>query len=1241
MATAVSAGGTDLAAGLTAAPAVLQRPALPGPVVYTGTVTNTGTALENAATAGLTLPPGVTAGVLPAGCGAFAQVVTCAIGPLAPGTTGTVVIPATVGVSASASPAAALTATGTGGDTDARNDTATAAFLVNRAPVAVDDAAATTNMTAVTIPVLGNDVDPDGPASALTAAIGAAPGHGAAMVEADGTITYTPTAGWAGDDTFTYVLGDANGGAGTATVTVRTANAVPVARDDADATPSGAEVIVSVLGNDTDANGDALTVTAVSGPQAGAGTVRTAGGGTVAYQPAPTFVGQAVIGYTISDGRDTASARILVDVANAAPTASDDLATVAHLGSVTIPALANDADGNLDPITLTGVDPPSSGTATPAGDSVVYQAAAGFAGTVVFGYTIADNHAGTATGRITVVVANAAPMAADASVSTAYRTPATFSPFAGATDANNDPLHVAGITAAAHGAVVPNPDGTLTYTPDDGWSGPDTFTVTIADNRGGTGTATITITVGNAPPTARTDAVTLPTGQLSMIDVLANDDDPNGDPLSITIDTPAGHGTATVSGRLVEYRPAPGWSGGDAFHYTVDDGRSGASGAAVTIELVNAFPVARPDAAVTDTDTAAGIDVLANDSDPNGEPLAVSGWTAAAHGTVTIDQAGSLRYMPDAGFTGVDGFGYTATDPHGAGSAALVSITVRNAEPVAADDAYTVAQQGTTTLPVLQNDRDANTGQPLTVSSVGTAPRGTAVPTAAGAFEYTPAPGAAGADTFDYLLRDDLGGSDTATVAITVDAAPAAVDDTASTGPSAPVDIPVLINDSDPELQALEIVGTGMPAHGFTTLPAPGAIRYAPRPGFAGTDVFRYKVRDPIGNTATAEVTVQVANAPPVARDDSAAALADHAVVIDVLANDTDDNPGQTLGLTTVGTPEHGAATRSGDRVRYAPPAGWSGQDHFRYEIRDDDGGTAEATVTVTVTYRVPYAVADSRSTPYGREVTVPVLANDLDPSGTLRIVAVTQPDHGSARADDETVTYVPPQGFSGIAVLTYTAATADGALTGATLTVTVGAPPTAPDREVGTPPGHPVTIPLPSTDERGRPATVGQVGRPQHGTVQINPDGTVTYTPEAGFTGVDRFSYEIVDADGNVAYGTVIVTVPAGSSPAPVTPAPASPTPSPTPPVMPTAEPPAPTVPASRMPTRHPTTSPAAGPPGTTPARTSPPAATPSPGGRPEPDLPTTGPGLLSATIGSCLACLLGAVLYAWGPPDRGRHRR
>ncbi|MEV0896771.1 Ig-like domain-containing protein [Actinoplanes sp. NPDC049802] len=1220
VATPVAAGRADLAAGLTVEPPVLQRGALPSAVTYTGTVTNRGTALASAPSAELTLPSGVTPGALPAGCSVFAQVVTCALGPLVPGTTATVVVPATVAGTAAARPAATL------GTVD---DAATAAFGVNEAPVAVADSAATTNGTAVNLAVLGNDSDPDGPASALTATIGTPPGHGTAIVEADGTVTYTPALGWAGDDTFTYVLADADGGTRTATVTVRTANATPTARDDVAHTASATEVIIPVLLNDSDPNGDPLTVVAVTGPP---GTVRIAGD-TVVFLPSPLVVGQVVLGYTVSDGTGTDDGQILVDVANAAPAANNDLATVAYLGSVTIPVLANDSDGNQEPLTVKTVAVPSSGTAIPGpGDThVVYQAAAGFSGTVTFDYTIADTHGATSTGRITVEVANAPPVAVDRTVSTPYRTPLTVTALAGALDPNGDPLTVSGATGPAHGLLTHHPDQTLTYTPDDGWSGTDSFTVTVADTRGGTSTATVTVTVLNAPPTARPEAVTLPTGQPSVIDVLANDEDPNGDPLTVTVDTPPDHGTASVSGGRIGYQPAPGWSGADSLRYTISDGRGGTDTATVTIELVNAFPVARADAAVTGTGEPVTVDVTANDSDPNGEPLTVSAWTAAAHGTVAATgTAGTLRYTPDPGFTGVDAFGYTAEDPHRASAAAQVTITVRNAAPVAVDDVYTVRQQGATTLAVLVNDTDANTGQDLMLGGTGAATRGTATPTADGTVGYAPAPGATGQDTFDYTVRDEVGGSDTGTVTVTIDEAPAATDDQAFTGAATPVDITVLTNDSDPENRPLTVTGTGNPGHGFATVQAHGTIRYAPRHGYTGMDTFGYTIRDPIGNVANARISVRVANASPVARPDRAAALAGRPVEVDVLANDTDDNPGQTLVISAAGPAGRGATTIVGDRVRYTPPAGWTGQDHFRYAVSDGAGGAAETTVEITVTHQIPYAVADSRATPHGRAVTVPVLANDLDPSGTLRVTAVTEPDHGTARNDGgRTVTYTPPRGFSGTAVFGYTAVDADGRETGATVTVTVGPPPNAPDREVTTPPGSPVGIPLPSTDEQGRPARVGRIGEPRHGTVRLNPDGTITYTPDPGFTGTDRFTYEIIDEYGNVAHGTIIVNVPAPVSPSPVPPV--STPPSPVPPSSPPPGPPSPSVPVTRTPARPPSGSPSRGP-----------ATSPTPGAAPvPPDLPTTGPAAVPVTLLSCLACLFGTVLYALGVPHRGRHRR
>ena len=1239
LATPIAPPQPDLAAGLTVRPAVVQRADVPADVVYTGTVANEGAAPEPAATAELTLPAGVSAGTLPAGCTAIGQTIGCALGPLAGGTRATVVIPATAGGTAGVRPEATLRAGGSGTGGSAANDTATASFGMNLAPDAVDDAAATTIGARVTVVVLDNDDDPDGPESGLRATIRTPPGHGAAVVESDGTISYTPAARWAGDDTFSYELTDTDGGSDVATVTVRTANAVPVARDDADATASGAEVSIGVLGNDDDPNGDTLSVVAVSGPQPGAGSVRI-DGDAVVFQPSVLFVGQAVLGYTVSDGRDTAVGQILVDVANALPTAADDLATVDYRGSVTVPALANDADGNSDPIRLHAVGTPASGSATIIGGDVLYQAAPGFSGTDTFGYTIIDIHLGVSTGQITVRVGNAAPTAVDKTATTGYRTPVNVAPLAGAADENSDVLRVSGTTGTVHGLVEHNADGTLTYTPDDRWSGTESFTVTIADTRGGAVTTTVTITVLNAPPTARPEAVTLPTGLRSMIDVLVNDDDPNGDTLGVVIDLPPGHGTATVAAGRVEYHPVAGYAGTDTFHYTVGDGRGGVSGATVTIELMNALPLARADAAGTDTGVPVLVDVTANDSDPNEEALTVSGFTTAAHGTVTAGPAGTLRYTPEPGFTGLDGFGYTVEDPHRASAAAGVTITVRNAPPVAADDAHTVGQDGTTTLTVLGNDTDPNTGQTLSVAGAGQGSLGTVAVTGSGTIEYTPRPGSAGRDTFDYLLADDLGGTDTGTVTVTVDAAPTAVDDVADTAADTSVEIAAAGNDLDPEQQALTVSSAGTPANGIAVLQGAGTVRYVPQRGFTGTDTFPYVVRDPVGNTASGRIEVRVANAAPVAREDAAATRANQPVDVEVLVNDSDDNPGQTLRITAVGPAGHGTATPDGNRIRYTPAAGWTGVDRFRYVVGDGLDGTAEAAVTVTVTHRIPLAVADLRATPYGRAVTVPVLDNDLDPAGTLRVTAVTAPDHGTARINDgTTVTYTPPDGFSGTATFDYTAIGDAGTPTTARVTVIVEPAPSAPDREASTPPGSPVAIPLPTIDGTGQPLTLGRISRPAHGTVTRNADGTITYTPDPGFAGTDQFTYEIVDAAGNVAYGTIVVTVSAAGAPDPVEP---PPTPTPTMP-SPTTPAPAATSPPVARPTAVPTTvpvdpkppasTPSSAPSPVTPSPVTPTSVTPTAGAGPvPPDLPATGRNLTVVTAASVLSTVLGAVLYRLG---------
>ena len=180
---------------------------------------------------------------------------------------------------------------------------------VNNPPRAVDDAAETTEDTPVTISVLGNDSDPD--RDTLTLVGVSAPTHGTAVVDT-GAVVYTPEPDFHGTDSFTYVVGDGSGLTARAavTVTVLPVNDPPLAVDDAADTPEDTPVTISVLGNDSDVEGDALALVEVSAPTHGTAAVDT---GEVVYTPEPDFHGTDSFTYVVGDGSGL-TARAAVDV---------------------------------------------------------------------------------------------------------------------------------------------------------------------------------------------------------------------------------------------------------------------------------------------------------------------------------------------------------------------------------------------------------------------------------------------------------------------------------------------------------------------------------------------------------------------------------------------------------------------------------------------------------------------------------------------------------------------------------------------------------------------------------------------------------------------------------------------------------------------------------------------------------------------------------------------------------------
>jgi outer membrane protein OmpA-like peptidoglycan-associated protein len=367
--------------------------------------------------------------------------------------------------------------------------------------------------------------------------------------------------------------------------------------------------------------------------------------------------------------------------------------------------------------------------------------------------------------------------------------------------------------------------------------------------------------------------------------------------------------------------------------------------------LVNRPPVAVDDvASVPRNSPGVAIQVLANDSDPDGDALTIVAVGAPSNGSATITGS-TVTYVPRAGFVGSDGFSYTISD--GALTAsATVRITVVAQAPVANPDRATTRRNQPVTLDVLANDSDP-AGDTLTLVAVANPAQGAVTFTAAGRVTYTPRPGFAGIDRFTYRIRNGAGLEAEGQVEITVVAdPPVANPDVATTRYATPVTVDVLANDSDPAGDTLTLVAVEGAVNGSVSFTPDGRVTYRPSPSFfGGVEVLRYRIRNNAMVEASSTLTITVAPPlPPIAVDDEEivpGAYEISPVVIDVLANDSDP---QNLALTViaVSNPIRGSAEiLANGTVRYTPRPSFCGADAFTYTIRNAAGLTASARVVI------------------------------------------------------------------------------------------------------------------------------------------------------------------------------------------------------------------------------------------------------------------------------------------------------
>ncbi len=1011
---------------------------------------------------------------------------------------------------------------------------------VNDPPVAVDDPVTTPEDTPVTVCVLDNDFDVDGPLSGNGVMIIDPAGHGTGVLNpSTGCITYTPDPNYNGPDTIRYKVCDAGGLCDTAYVliTVTPLNDPPVANDDNATTPEDTPVTFNITSNDTDTDGaiDPGTIDlnpALPGQQTsytvpGEGTfIVNLGNGDVTFTPVANFNGMVTpVPYSVCDNGtplpvqcDQAIIYVTVIPVNDPPVANNDNATTPEDTPVTVCVATNDTDpdGNLDVTTVMIIDAPNHGSAAvnPVTGCVTYTPAPNYNGPDTLYYKICDTGTpvlcDTAYVTINIIPVNDLPDAVNDMAATPEDTPVNVPVLTNDTFGGDGPNagQINVFTSPSNGTAVVNTNGTptdptddyITYTPNANYTGPDQFTYQICDANGDCDIAVVNISVApvNDPPVANDDPVITPEDTPVTVCVLNNDSDVDG-PLSgsgVMIIAPANHGSATLNPATgcITYSPDPNYTGPDTLQYKVCDagGLCDTAYVLITVTPVNDPPVANDDNATTPEDTPVTFNITVNDTDTDGVidpgtidlnpglPGQQTSYTVPGQGTFTVNlSTGDVTFMPVPNFNG-----------------AVTPIS------------YSVCDNGT----------------PLPVQC------------------------------------------DQAVIYVTVTPVndpPVAADDPATTPEDTPVTVCVLTNDSDVDGPLL---GSGVmiidPAnHGAGVLNSSnGCITYTPDPNYNGPDTIQYKVCDAGGlcDTAYVIITVLPVNDLPDAKNDVTSTQEDTPVNIPVLTNDTFGGDGPSTGpITLFSPPLHGTATLNDngtpsdptdDSFTYTPAPNYNGPDQFLYQICDANGDCDLASVTLTIVpvNDPPVAVDDPVTTPEDTPVTICVLANDNDPDGPLSgsgVMIIDAADHGTAILNPSTgcITYTPAPNYNGPDTIQYKICDGTGLCDTAYVIIDVlpvNDLPNAANDNATTTEDTPVTILVLTNDTFGGDGPgVGAITLftpPSHGTAVVDDNGTpsdptddkIVYTPALNFTGVDQFNYEICDLNGDCDLALVRVTI-------------------------------------------------------------------------------------------------------------------